>query len=188
MNKSDIVYLGGGSSIISGLRYHHLMMSQEKTFTASLKDFLLKGGLLMGLSAGALVMGIKNVVYQPKTKILEDRLEGLHLFPGNIQVHYEEYGLPEHLNILRAEYPNIPVTALDTQTAIAGKLKFKITMSELPENLNNLSRTADKIELLTEDYTVLGSKTVVFKGKEEEMLFDGMKCPKELSWKRLLKG
>ena len=185
LRRVDIVYLGGGDPRISGLRQHHLKLPGGKSFKRALKDFVLRGGLLMGVSAGAMVMGIENVSYRVKLNLLEGKLKGLELFPANIQVHYEEYGIPEHIMAVREDYPDIPVTAIDTQTAILGSLNFKITFSESPGKKEGWNNIKD-IKLLKEDFTVLGSKTVTFEGEVDDLLFDGMKCPEELSWKRLL--
>jgi peptidase E len=187
MNKSDIIYLGGGWSVVSGLRYFDLMFNSGKKFRDALREFIFRGGLLMGVSAGAMVMGMENIVCTPKARTLEGKIEGLGLFPANIQVHYEEYGIPEHLDYVRRDCPSIPVVAIDTQTAVLGKLNFKLNLSENPfsssgwhmEGLNN-------IELLSEKFTVLGSKSVTVKDDEEIILFDGMECPKEISWKKII--
>ncbi|OQA18628.1 MAG: Peptidase family S51 [bacterium ADurb.Bin363] len=187
MNKSDIIYLGGGSSTISGLRYNQLIFNNGKSFRQALREFVLRGGLLMGVSAGAMVMGIQNISYVPRGKTLQGKIEGLKMFPGNIQVHYEEYGIPEHLEAIRKEYPSIPIVAIDTQTAVIGKLNLKLTLSKNPFSSEGWHiEGLENIELLKENYTVLGSKSVTFIGEEnEEVLFDGMKCP-DLSWENLI--
>jgi len=185
MNTADIIYLGGGDPRVSGTRQKRIILPGGQSFKEALREFVLRGGLLMGVSAGAMVMGIENISYRVKNTLLEGEQKGLELFPANIQVHYEEYGMPEHLIAIRKDYPHIPVTALDTQTAIMGKLNFRLTFSESPfsrEGWKNIIKT----ELLSEDFTVLGSKTVTFIGEIEDILFDGMKCPEELSWKRLM--
>jgi predicted secreted protein len=42
------------------------------------------------------------------------------------------------------------------------------------------------IELLSEKFTALGAKSVTVKDDTETLLFDGMTCPGEISWNRLV--
>ena len=187
MNKSDIIYLGGGWSTISGLRHHDLLLNSGKKFRDSLKEFILRGGLLMGVSAGAMCMGMENILYTPKAKTFEGKIDGLKLFPAHVQVHYEEYGIPEHLEYIRRDYGNIPVVAIDTLTAVFGKLNFRLHMSENPFSGNEWNMEGlYKVELLSEKFTALGTKSVTVKDDTETLLFDGMTCPGEISWRRLV--
>jgi hypothetical protein len=178
MNSCDIIYLGGGSSQISGLRYNHLKFSRDKTFQEALMEFVLRGGLLMGISAGAMAMGVNNITYTPKSMTLQSKIKGLKILPANVQVHFEEYGLMEHIDEIRKEFGDVPVVALDTLTAVLGKGKLKMIFDRSPYNSNygwDLS-ALQKLEIIDETYTVMGLKTVTYNSKETEVLFDGMRC------------
>ncbi len=172
LEECDIVYLGGGNSFLLNLRLQELNMpayegtedAEPLSFKNALRYFIFRGGLLMTLSAGTIVSGTRMMNYKVKQMTLSNDLEGLDLVKGIMQVHFEEYGMMEHLHEIRTRYPNLPVMGIDTLTALIDGVTLKITSGN--GGSTKLGWNPEKIktvECLEEHLTVMGSKTLTLR-------------------------
>jgi hypothetical protein len=184
MEQCHIVYLGGGHSFLLGLRLTGLRLPVEKeavSFEDALRSFLLRGGLLMTLSAGTMAAGDRIINFKVKRMELNNDSSALGIAQAIFQVHFEEYGLPEHLVEIREKYPHLPVIGIDTQTALMDLATVRITSRDasLMKNPVRLSMI-EKSELLKESLVVMGSRTLNLRDDTASIYLDGQELPLSL--------
>jgi peptidase E len=187
MDECDIVYLGGGNSFLLNLRLQELTLppyeggegAKPLSFKDALRFFIYRGGLLMTLSAGTLVSSTRMMNFKVKQMSLSNDFEGLNLIRGVMQVHFEEYGLMEHLHEIRTRYPELPVLGIDTLTALIDGVTLKITTSNGGGSKNGWSPDRIRnVECIDEHLTVMGSKTLTLRDHRGVSFFvDGQTLP-----------
>lgn len=187
MEECDIVYLGGGNSLLLNLRLSELTMPSFEgknevlslSFRNALRHFIFRGGLLMTLSAGAMISGARMMNYRPKQMALSNDNEGLSIVNGIIQVHFEEYGLMEQLHEIRTVHPDLPVLGIDTLTALIDRVTLRIIIDNggstesgwNPDKMNS-------VECIDEHITVMGLKTLtLLDHRGASFLVDGQTMP-----------
>ncbi|MDQ7823872.1 MAG: Type 1 glutamine amidotransferase-like domain-containing protein [Candidatus Eremiobacteraeota bacterium] len=179
LSHCDIIFIGGGNSFILGQRLMSLAMKGgELPFRTALKRFIVRGGLLMTLSAGTMVAGSRIISYKVKKMERSHDIEGLAIVNAALQVHFEEYGLPEHLHEIRAAHPGLPAIGIDTFTALIDFATLKVVTRDpsVVKNSWDLDETA-KRDLVSERLVVMGSKTLQMRTDRTGLYLDGQPVP-----------
>ena len=187
MEECDIVYLGGGNSLLLNLRLRELTMPAYEgtddalplSFKNALRYFIFRGGLLMTLSAGTMVSGARMINYRMKQMALTSDEDGLNFVNGVMQVHFEEYGLMEQLHEIRTMHPDLPVLGIDTLTALIDGVTLKITSDNGGSSKNGWNPCRIKtVECIDEHLTVMGSKTLTLRDHRGASFYvDGQTLP-----------
>lgn len=115
---SDAIYLSGGNT------YHFLFWLRKRNFLSSLKNFVKKGGFLIGLSAGSILMTPRiNISGVPsydhdKNEVGIKNLEALGLVDFEFFPHYSSSSRLDKELIKYSETTPYPIFAMEEGSGI----------------------------------------------------------------------
>ncbi|MBU1177330.1 Type 1 glutamine amidotransferase-like domain-containing protein [Patescibacteria group bacterium] len=116
IDQASLIYLGGGSTELL------IDSFKKKNLISILKDYLNKGGVLAGMSAGAIALGEVSILSE-----IEDDLkfgEGFGFLPKIICLPHYEKKHKEKLNQIKKQFIKKIVFALPEKTGIYFKGKL----------------------------------------------------------------